>query len=104
FQPHRYSRTQSLLDDFAQVLSEQPNLILLEVYAAGEKPTQGADGRELAKAVRARGGELTFAQNFDEASTVLAHQLQAGDVLLCLGAGDIGRYARSLVAEGLCTE
>ncbi len=103
FQPHRYSRTESLLDDFAQVLSTQGNLILMEVYAAGEQPNTAADGRALAHAIRARGGEVVFSQDFDEASNVLAHQLQPKDVLLCLGAGDIGRYARLIVKEGLCT-
>jgi len=101
FQPHRYSRTESLLDDFAQVLSSQGDLILLEVYAAGEQPNQAADGRALAHAIRARGGEVIFSQDFDEASTLLAHRLQSKDILLCLGAGDIGRYARSIVKEGL---
>ena len=101
FQPHRYSRTQALLDDFAQVLSTQPNLLLLEVYPAGEQPIEAANSRALANAIRARGGEAVLIQDFAEANTVLAHQLQDGDVLLCLGAGDIGRYARVLVKEGL---
>lgn len=101
FQPHRYSRTQSLLDDFAQVLSEQPNLLLLEVYPAGEQSIEGADSRALANAIRARGGDAILIQDFDQANSVLTHQLQDKDVLLCLGAGDIGRYARTLATEGL---
>lgn len=101
FQPHRYSRTQALLDDFAQVLSEQANLLLLEVYPAGETPIEAADSRALAEAIRARGGQAVLIQDFDQANTVLAHQLQDKDVLLCLGAGDIGRYARTLTEEGL---
>jgi UDP-N-acetylmuramate--alanine ligase len=104
FQPHRYTRTEALLDDFAQVLSEQDNLILLEVYAAGEQPNQAADGRALANAIRARGGDVVFSQGFDQAGTVLLHQLRDKDVLLCLGAGDIGRYARTIVEGGLCTQ
>ncbi|MCP4010805.1 MAG: UDP-N-acetylmuramate--L-alanine ligase [Proteobacteria bacterium] len=103
FQPHRYSRTEALLDDFAQVLSSQPNLILLEVYPAGEQSNQAADGRALSHAIRARGGEVVFSEDFKQATTVLLHQLQDKDVLLCLGAGDIGRYARTIVREGLCT-
>ncbi len=103
FQPHRYSRTEAMLDDFAQVLSTQQNLVLLEVYPAGEKPNEAADGRALSHAIRARGGEVVFSENFEQASTVLLHQLQDKDVLLCLGAGDIGRYARTIVEEGLCT-
>lgn len=103
FQPHRYSRTQSLFDDFAQVLSEQDNLLLLEVYAAGEQTIDSANGRALASAIRARGGEVVFIQDFDQANSVLSHQLQDKDVLLCLGAGDIGRYVQTLSQEGLCT-
>ncbi len=98
FQPHRYSRTQELFDDFAKVLSEQANLLLLEVYAAGEKPISRADSRSLAGAIRARGGQVVFVEDFEEATTVLAHQAKDGDVLLCLGAGDIGRYAQNLVS------
>jgi len=101
FQPHRYSRTEAMLDDFAQVLSTQAKLILLDVYAAGEPHNPNADGRALAHAIRARGGEVVFSPDFDDASAVLAHQLQSNDVLLCLGAGDIGRYARTIVKEGL---
>jgi UDP-N-acetylmuramate--alanine ligase len=99
FQPHRYSRTQELFDDFAKVLGEQENLILLEVYGAGETPRVGADGRALANAIRARGGQVVFVENFEEASSIIAHQIKQNDVLLCLGAGDIGRYAQSLIAE-----
>ena len=103
FQPHRYSRTEAMLDDFAQVLSTQQNLVLLEVYPAGEQANEAADGRALSHAIRVRGGEVIFSQDFEQASTVLLHQLQDSDVLLCLGAGDIGRYARTIVEEGLCT-
>ena len=100
FQPHRYSRTQSLFDDFAQVLSSADPLLLLEVYPAGEQAISTADGRSLAAAIRARGGEVTFVDGFDEASQVLAHQLRDGDVLLTLGAGDIGRYAKAIADSG----
>ncbi len=101
FQPHRYSRTQSLFDDFAATLAEVDSLVLLDVYPAGEKPISGADGRCLAKAIRARGGKPIFVADFDEASNVLAHQLEQGGVLLTLGAGDIGRYARQLASGEL---
>ena len=71
------------------------------MYAAGEPHNPNADGRALAHAIRARGGEVIFSPDFEDASAVLAHQLQNNDVLLCLGAGDIGRYARNIVKEGL---
>lgn len=104
FQPHRYSRTQELFDDFAKVLARQENLVLMEVYAAGEAPRVDADGRALANAVRVRGGQIVFVDDFNEASEVIAHRIKDGDVLLCLGAGDIGRYAQSLVKEGVCLQ
>jgi UDP-N-acetylmuramate--alanine ligase len=97
FQPHRYSRTRDLMDDFATVLSAADVLILLEVYAAGEDPIAGADGRAIARAVRSRGGvEPIFVPEFDGLAPVLAGVLAAGDMLLTMGAGDIGAFAARL--------
>jgi UDP-N-acetylmuramate--alanine ligase len=100
FQPHRYTRTQDLMDDFAQVLAGVERLLLCEVYAAGEAPIAGADGRALARVVRARGrNEPVFAATVAEAQAALEPLLQDGDVLLCMGAGDIGQLAPALLAE-----
>lgn len=97
FQPHRYSRTRDLLDDFARELSGADVLILLEVYAAGEAPIPGADGRALSRAVRARGMvEPVFLEDLQEAPALLAGILADGDLLLTLGAGSIGRFAAAL--------
>ena len=97
FQPHRYTRTRDLLDDFAQVLSEADVLILLDVYAAGEAPIAGADGRAVARAVRSRGAvEPVFVETLEELEPVLTGLLADGDLLLTMGAGDIGAYAQSL--------
>lgn len=97
FQPHRYTRTRDLLDDFAQVLSEVDVLIVLDVYAAGETPIAGADGRAVARAVRSRGAvEPVFVESLDELEPVLEDLLADGDLLLTMGAGDIGAYAQSL--------
>jgi len=97
FQPHRYSRTRDLLDDFATVLSEADVLVLLEVYAAGEDPIAGADGRAIARAVRSRGGvEPVFLESPDELPAVLEGLLADGDLLLTMGAGDIGAAAGRL--------
>jgi UDP-N-acetylmuramate--alanine ligase len=97
FQPHRYSRTRDLLDDFAAVLSEADVLVLLEVYAAGEDPIAGADGRAIARAVRSRGGvEPVFVESFDDLAAVLEGLVNEGDLLLTMGAGDIGAFATSL--------
>ena len=91
FQPHRYSRTRDLLEDFARVLSSADVLVLTEVYAAGETPIAQADGRTLARATRARGRlEPVFVPTVEELPEALEGLLEAGDVLLTLGAGDIG--------------
>ncbi len=97
FQPHRYSRTRDLLDDFASVLADVDVLVLLEVYAAGEDPIAGADGRAMARAVRGRGGvEPVFVESFDEAVAVLGGLLADNDLVLTMGAGDIGAFANRL--------
>ncbi len=97
FQPHRYTRTRDLMDDFAQVLSDADALILLDVFAAGEAPIAGADGRAIARAVRSRGSvEPVFVETLDELETVLKDVLAEGDLVLTMGAGDIGTYAAEL--------
>ncbi len=102
FQPHRYTRTRDLFEDFAQVLTGADVLYILEVYAAGETPINGADGRALARAVRARGQvEPVFMAEHDELRAALAATLMADDILLTLGAGDIGTVARELAEHGV---
>jgi UDP-N-acetylmuramate--alanine ligase len=97
FQPHRYSRTRDLFDDFIQVLCEVDALVIGEVYAAGEAPISGADGRALCRGIRARGQvDPVFVEAIDELPGVLRDILQDGDVLLTLGAGDIGSVAAQL--------
>ena len=97
FQPHRYTRTRDLLDDFASVLSEADVLIVLDVYAAGEAPIAGADGRAIARAIRSRGSaEPVFVESLDDLEPVLRDLLVDGDLLLTMGAGDIGSYAAGL--------
>ena len=97
FQPHRYTRTRDLMDDFAQVLSEADVLVLLDVYAAGEAPIAGADGRSIARAVRSRGSvEPVFVEDLEKVASVLEDVLEEGDLVLTMGAGDIGAYAATL--------
>ncbi len=97
FQPHRYTRTRDLMDDFATVLSEADALVLLDVYAAGEEPISGADGRTMARAVRTRGAiDPVFVERLDDLAGVLEGVLVDGDLVLTMGAGDIGAYAQSL--------
>ncbi|MCB1587509.1 MAG: UDP-N-acetylmuramate--L-alanine ligase [Xanthomonadales bacterium] len=101
FQPHRYSRTWSLLDDFAQVLSEVDVLLLSEVYPAGEQPIAGADARSLARAVRSRGrvDPILIDQPADVIQA-LPPVLRPDDLLLLQGAGDIGAAATALGERG----
>ena len=97
FQPHRYTRTLALLDDFAQVLSSVDALVLTNVYSAGETPLAGADGKSLARAVRVRGAvEPIFIEELAELPGALAQILRADDVVLTLGAGSIGALAQTL--------
>lgn len=97
FQPHRYTRTRDLMDDFAQVLSAADVLLLLDVYAAGEAPIAGADGRAMARAVRTRGVlEPVFVESLDDVEPVLKGLIGEGDLVLTMGAGDIGAYAAEL--------
>ena len=100
FQPHRYTRTRDLFEDFTAVLSSVDILVLLEVYPAGEAVIAGADGRSLARAIRARGQvEPVFVEQIDELATTLKGVLQDDDILLTLGAGSIGAAANKLKSE-----
>lgn len=102
FQPHRYSRTQDAFDDFVGVLSQVDVLILAEIYAAGEAPIVGADGRALTRAIRARGQvDPVFVEQIADLPKVLAGIVAAGDVVVTMGAGDVGRVAAQ-IAEAFC--
>jgi UDP-N-acetylmuramate--alanine ligase len=97
FQPHRYTRTRDLLDDFGQTLSECDVLLVTEVYAAGEAPIAGADGRAICRAVRTRGRiEPIFVERVDDLADSLRGVLRDGDVVLTMGAGNIGAVAQDL--------
>ncbi len=97
FQPHRYSRTRDLYDDFANVLENVDVLIMLDVYPAGEKPIAGADGRSLCRTIRSRGKiDPIFVSDTQGLPAVLANILQDGDLVLTQGAGDVGKVARRL--------
>jgi UDP-N-acetylmuramate--alanine ligase len=102
FQPHRFTRTRDLFDDFAQVLSEVDALILLDVYPAGEKPIAGADGRSLSRAIRTRGKvDPVFVEQTADLPAALPGLLRDGDLLLLMGAGDIGAMAAQLIRDSL---
>ncbi|MGY3924045.1 UDP-N-acetylmuramate--L-alanine ligase [Aeromonas jandaei] len=97
FQPHRYTRTRDLYEDFADVLSKVDVLVMLEVYAAGEDPIPGADGRALCRSIRSRGNlEPIFVATPDDVPAVLADLVGEGDLVLTQGAGNVGALARRL--------
>jgi len=101
YQPHRYSRTRDLYEDFVRVLSEVDGLLLMDVYSAGESVVPGADGRSLCRSIRQRGKvEPLFVENNAEIEDLLESVLQEGDLLITQGAGDIGGVASRLAAAG----
>jgi len=102
FQPHRYSRTRDLFDDFAQVLSVADAVVLTEIYAAGETPIDGIDSRALCQSIRARGRvEPVLIPDVEQVLTDLPAMLQANDLVLLLGAGNIGQLAQQIREGGL---
>ncbi|MCR8923687.1 UDP-N-acetylmuramate--L-alanine ligase [Dasania sp. GY-MA-18] len=102
YQPHRYSRTKDLYEDFVRVLSEVDCLVLLEVYSAGETPVAGADGRSLSGTIRNRGKvDPVFVANISEITDELQRLLKDGDVLLTQGAGNVGVLSAALAATQL---
>jgi UDP-N-acetylmuramate--alanine ligase len=102
FQPHRYSRTKDCFEDFVKVLSHTELLILLEVYGAGEEPIPGIDGRVLSGAIRQRGRvQPIFASDQAELELILKPLIKPNDVLLMIGAGNIGAMAVDFAKRAL---
>ncbi|GAA4900536.1 UDP-N-acetylmuramate--L-alanine ligase [Ferrimonas pelagia] len=104
YQPHRYSRTRDLYEDFCAVLAEVDLLLLMEVYSAGEDPIPGADSRALCRSIRQRGLDPVYVPGPEALPAILAAQLQDGDVVLTQGAGNIGAVSRQLADLGLSVE
>ena len=99
FQPHRYTRTRDLLDDFARVLAGVDALIVTEVYAAGEAPITGADGKAICRAIRSHDRvEPVFIEKVDDLPRALIQIARDGDVIVTMGAGSIGGVAAELPA------
>jgi UDP-N-acetylmuramate--alanine ligase len=98
FQPHRYTRTRDLFEDFARVLSTVDALVLTEVYPAGEQPIVAADGRALARAVRVAGKvEPVFVEAVADLPAAILQVARDGDVVVTMGAGSIGTVPQKLV-------
>ena len=102
FQPHRYSRTHDAFEDFVSALSVVDVLLLAEVYAAGETPIAGADGRTLSRAIRIRGHvDPVFVDDVEQLPAILEDIVADGDIVVTMGAGNIGQVAARM-AEELC--
>ena len=102
FQPHRYSRTRDLFDDFVDVLSTVDRLIILEVYPAGEEKIAGADGRSLSRSVRNRGLiDPIFVEGIDAVPSVIKDIVEPGDIIITQGAGNVSALAQELAERSL---
>lgn len=102
YQPHRFTRTRDLYEDFVQVLADANVLLLMEVYPAGEEPIPGADSRHLCHSIRQRGQlDPIYIERDVDLAPLVKPLLRAGDILLCQGAGDIGGLAPQLLRSPL---
>lgn len=102
YQPHRYSRTRDLYEDFVEVLSTVDQLVLLEVYSAGEDPIPGADGRHLSRTIRTRGVvDPIFVEGIEGVPAVIKDIVQPGDIVITQGAGNVGALAKELAKRKL---
>ena len=100
YQPHRYSRTRDLYEDFVEALSQVDVLLLMEVFPAGEESVPGADSRSLCRSIRQRSHlEPIVISSLDEVCSVLKNLVKTGDLVLTQGAGDIGVLASLLIKE-----
>jgi UDP-N-acetylmuramate--alanine ligase len=99
FQPHRYTRTQSLFDEFTRAFNKADIVFVTEVYAAGEQPIEGATGKALTEAVRAHGHKgASYVADKKNVTAALLEVVRPGDLVIALGAGDINASARELAA------
>ena len=100
YQPHRYTRTRDLYEDFVEVLSSVDQLILLDVFPAGEKKILGADGRSLARSIRNRGAiDPIFVEDIESVSDVVKTIVKAGDIVITQGAGSVSTLAAKLAKQ-----
>jgi len=102
-QPHRYTRLQSLMDEFQNAFNDADVVFVTPVYAAGEEPIDGVDAGALVDGLRAHGHRMVrTVENLDELCRELRDLAAEGDMVICMGAGDITKWAGAL-AEGICT-
>ena len=104
YQPHRYTRTRDLYEDFVNVLQSADQLLLLDVYAAGEEAIPGADSRSICRSLRQRGREPIFVESNADIAPILRQILRPGDLLLTQGAGNITTLAHQLKQNWVVSE
>ena len=99
FQPHTYTRTKALMDDFAKALTLADHVVLADIYAARETDTLGISSSMLAEKVNALGGCADYFDSFDKIETCLLENCKPGDVLITMGAGDVVKIGEKLLGE-----
>ncbi|MFN8770516.1 MAG: UDP-N-acetylmuramate--L-alanine ligase [Neisseriaceae bacterium] len=99
FQPHRYTRTRDLFDEFVNVLSDVKTIIIMEVYAAGEAIIPSADGKTLVDALKGNGSQVFFVEDLDVAKSMVYMVAQDGDLVVTMGAGSIGKLPQMMIDE-----
>jgi UDP-N-acetylmuramate--alanine ligase len=99
FQPHRYTRTKLLFNEFTRAFNKADVVLITDVYAAGERPIEGATGEALAEAIRAHGHHrVSFVADKKNMARALLDVVDPGDLVIALGAGDINASARELLS------
>lgn len=99
FQPHTYTRTKALFDEFVDALSDTEHIVLADIYAARETDTLGVSSEQIAEALKARGCDAYYLSSFDEIEKFLLENCRKGDVLITMGAGDVVNIGESLLQE-----
>ena len=100
FQPHRYTRTQDLLQEFGSAFSDADNILVLDIYAASEQPIAGVSGELVAAAIRKEGGKNAhYASSFSEAAREVGSVAGSGDMVLTLGAGNVSQLGPEILKE-----
>ena len=98
FQPHRYSRTRELMDDFATAFADATRVEVVDIYAASEQPIEGVNAHALVRALRTAGTDAHYAPSFEEAASRLAEFAAKGEAILTLGAGSVSQAAPMVLA------
>ena len=97
FQPHRYSRTAQLFDDFVRVLNKTDLLILLDIYSASEKPIRGIHSRTITETIKQKGHkDVTYLKSHDDVIDLIINKIDSFDILVTQGAGSISKVCESI--------